>query len=366
MSLRPAGAGPPLSRTHWPGPLLTRVIPRLPLSPDEDPERVGAALQELSKGAEFVPVNDVVKHPEGATVTNQVRHVPVVALVLDQLEVVVHIALPGMTEPSCRRRTWPKDIGPCGHEQHDEQPEQDEMVVAPAARAIPGPRGGRLAGDGLRSGLGLVQSSPSSATTGRDHRSGPACRLDIASVRGWASAPAFEGVHAKRPQPGPIGCLPAVPGARMLNATKVPCRPAWVHPIRLSATLAAATLLHLWDTAHLTLQLKDVTSKDAHGRVEFRTLKAVTVHHFGFPHAAQVLQVTRKTHDLRTRRWRTVTASMRSPASPRPGQPRSPRRSAASALGDRERPALRPRHRLRRGRRPAPHRRRPLRSPWVK
>jgi Transposase DDE domain len=42
-------------------------------------------------------------------------------------------------------------------------------------------------------------------------------------------------------------------------------------------------------------------------RVELRTLKAVTVNHFGFPHAAQVLQVTRNTRELRTRRWRTVT-----------------------------------------------------------
>jgi hypothetical protein len=31
------------------------------------------------------------------------------------------------------------------------------------------------------------------------------------------------------------------------------------------------------------------------------------VHHFGFPHAAQVIQVTRKVGDLRTRWWRTVT-----------------------------------------------------------
>jgi predicted transposase YbfD/YdcC len=44
-----------------------------------------------------------------------------------------------------------------------------------------------------------------------------------------------------------------------------------------------------------------------HGRSELRILKAVTVHHFGFPHAAQVLQVTRKTRELRTRWWRTVT-----------------------------------------------------------
>jgi predicted transposase YbfD/YdcC len=51
----------------------------------------------------------------------------------------------------------------------------------------------------------------------------------------------------------------------------------------------------------------DHTRDHGHGRVELRTLKAVTVNHFGLPHAAQVLQVTRKTRDLGTRRWRTVT-----------------------------------------------------------
>jgi predicted transposase YbfD/YdcC len=51
----------------------------------------------------------------------------------------------------------------------------------------------------------------------------------------------------------------------------------------------------------------DRTCDRGHGRVERRTLKAVTVHHFGFPHAAQVIQFTRKVGDLRTRRWRTVT-----------------------------------------------------------
>jgi predicted transposase YbfD/YdcC len=50
----------------------------------------------------------------------------------------------------------------------------------------------------------------------------------------------------------------------------------------------------------------DRTRDRAHGRVELRTLKAVTVNGFGFPHAAQVIQVSRKTRDLRTRRWRTV------------------------------------------------------------
>jgi predicted transposase YbfD/YdcC len=48
------------------------------------------------------------------------------------------------------------------------------------------------------------------------------------------------------------------------------------------------------------------TRDRAHGRVELRTLKAVSVRWFGFPYAAQVIQVTRKTRDLRTRRWRTV------------------------------------------------------------
>jgi hypothetical protein len=53
----------------------------------------------------------------------------------------------------------------------------------------------------------------------------------------------------------------------------------------------------------------DRTRGRGHGRVEVRTLKAVTVHRFGFPHAAQVLQPTRKTRDLRAPpgRWRTVT-----------------------------------------------------------
>jgi hypothetical protein len=44
----------------------------------------------------------------------------------------------------------------------------------------------------------------------------------------------------------------------------------------------------------------DHTRDRGHGRVELRALKAVTVHHFGFPHAAQVIQVTRKTRQLRT------------------------------------------------------------------
>jgi predicted transposase YbfD/YdcC len=51
----------------------------------------------------------------------------------------------------------------------------------------------------------------------------------------------------------------------------------------------------------------DRTRDRGHGRVELRTLKVVSVNGFGFPHAAQVLQVTRKRRDLHTTRWQTVT-----------------------------------------------------------
>jgi predicted transposase YbfD/YdcC len=52
----------------------------------------------------------------------------------------------------------------------------------------------------------------------------------------------------------------------------------------------------------------DRTRDRGHGRIEVRTLKAVSVHHLGFPHAAQVLQVTRRTRALQApRRLTTVT-----------------------------------------------------------
>jgi predicted transposase YbfD/YdcC len=51
----------------------------------------------------------------------------------------------------------------------------------------------------------------------------------------------------------------------------------------------------------------DRTRDRGHGRVELRMLMAVTVGGFGFPHAAQVIQVARKTRDLGARRWRTMT-----------------------------------------------------------
>lgn len=46
----------------------------------------------------------------------------------------------------------------------------------------------------------------------------------------------------------------------------------------------------------------DRTRDRAHGRVELRTLKAVTVRGFGFPHTTQVIQVTRRVRDLGSRR----------------------------------------------------------------
>lgn len=49
---------------------------------------------------------------------------------------------------------------------------------------------------------------------------------------------------------------------KMLKATKVPCRPVWVHPIGLSATIAAATFMSLRDAGRIKLHLQNVTSKD--------------------------------------------------------------------------------------------------------
>jgi predicted transposase YbfD/YdcC len=57
----------------------------------------------------------------------------------------------------------------------------------------------------------------------------------------------------------------------------------------------------------------DRTRDRGHGRIEHRALKVVTVGRFGFPHAAQVIQITRKRTvggsqaSTRRRRWQTVT-----------------------------------------------------------
>ena len=49
---------------------------------------------------------------------------------------------------------------------------------------------------------------------------------------------------------------------KMLKATKVPCRPVWVQPIRLSATITAATFLSLREAGGIKLDLQEVTFKD--------------------------------------------------------------------------------------------------------
>ena len=44
-----------------------------------------------------------------------------------------------------------------------------------------------------------------------------------------------------------------------------------------------------------------------HGREEHRELQAVTVHDLLFPHARQVLRITRRRRALDARRWTTET-----------------------------------------------------------
>jgi predicted transposase YbfD/YdcC len=54
----------------------------------------------------------------------------------------------------------------------------------------------------------------------------------------------------------------------------------------------------------------DRTRDRGHGRIEIRTLKVVSVSRFGFPHAAQILQVTRKTRDLHDHPGRCTTVTV--------------------------------------------------------
>jgi hypothetical protein len=92
--------------------------------------------------------------------------------------------------------------------------------------------------------------------------------------------------------------------------------------------------------------------------VELRPLKAVTVNHFGFPHAAQVIQVTRKVCDLQTpgRRWRTVTVYAITSLTFAQASPAHLADFIRGHWAIGERPAPRPRRHLRRRRLPSAHR----------
>jgi hypothetical protein len=69
----------------------------------------------------------------------------------------------------------------------------------------------------------------------------------------------------------------------------------------------------------------DRTRDRGHGRVELRILKAVSVNHFGVPHATQVIQVTRKTRGVAHPAEADHPGRCGHSSPPRPGQPRPPR-----------------------------------------
>jgi predicted transposase YbfD/YdcC len=117
-----------------------------------------------------------------------------------------------------------------------------------------------------------------------------------------------------------LAYLAAVPDPRATRGRR--------HPLVAILGLAAAAVLVTLKQAHYRFTVKanqptllarcarmpwhrvavaDRTRDRGHGRVELRILKAVCVRHFGFPHAAQVIQVTRKTRQLHTTKWRAVT-----------------------------------------------------------
>ena len=94
-------------------------------------------------------------------------------------------------------------------------------------------------------------------------------------------------------------------------------------------TLLKRCAEHAWHR----VPVLDRTRDQAHGRVEIRTLQAVTVHHFGFPHAAQVLQVTRKRRGLHTRRVADREGVRDHQPHLRPGQPCPACRPPGGATG---------------------------------
>jgi predicted transposase YbfD/YdcC len=99
-----------------------------------------------------------------------------------------------------------------------------------------------------------------------------------------------------------------------------------------------------------------------HGRIQIRTLKVATVAGLRFPHAAQAIQVIRRTREAGSRRWRTVTAYAVTSLTGPQGKPRPAGRPPSRALDDREPAALRPRRDLRRRRLQRAHRQPPPRD----
>jgi hypothetical protein len=126
--------------------------------------------------------------------------------------------------------------------------------------------------------------------------------------------------------PGVVGLTGLEPAAPLLSANA-----DYLFPIKAnqSALLSRCQRL-VWHR----VPVLDRTRDQAHGQVEVRTLMAVTVRGFGFPHAAQVLQVTRKTRELHSQRWRTVVVRGHQPDL-RKGQPRPAGRPYPRPLEDR-------------------------------
>jgi predicted transposase YbfD/YdcC len=101
--------------------------------------------------------------------------------------------------------------------------------------------------------------------------------------------------------------------------------------------------------------VSDHTRDRGHGRVEFRRLQVTTVAGLDFPHATQALRITRRVRSLHHRRWRTVTVYAVTNLT---AAHASPARLADWIRGHWAIEALHhiPRHHLRRGRLPSPHR----------
>ena len=166
----------------------------------------------------------------------------------------------------------------------------------------------------VRAALGARRDAP-------DHWAVPAEAPSAARSAGWT------------PTPWPPRSAPGSPTASAMTAATALAMPRggghgsgrWrstarpcVAPATPPATAARCTCWRRWTTPAARCWPNSRSAarpkrSPAFGRIEVRTLKAVTVHHLGFPHAAQVIQVTRKRTvgvphaSGRRRRWQTVT-----------------------------------------------------------
>ena len=196
---------------------------------------------------------------------------------------------------------------------------------------------------------------PGCARSWRSPNGSPTCPLPWPSI--WAPRSA---ARASRRSAGwcrtstPIGSTPPSPPSSSNGAPRSRPRAGCARWPSMRRQLAGLPWREV-EPAHRS-------AETVHGRREIRTTRVVTIAAgIAFPHAAQAVQIVRRTRPVSARtgkagRWRTETVYAITDLRPAPGKPGRPGRMGPRALADRECPALGPGRDIRRGPVPGPHR----------